>query len=212
MNSKNSVAILTSPNQWFVPYAEVLSKKMAGSKVFNDHSEIGSDFDVVFILGYHKIIGAKYLKLHKHNVVVHESELPYGKGWAPLFWQILENKSQVTFTMFEASSGVDDGDIYMQKTLSLDGSELNEELRRLQAELTVDMCLDFVECYDKYKLPSKQQGEETFYKRRGPKDSKLDVNKTLGEQFNLLRIVDNEEYPAYFEHLGRKYILKITEG
>jgi len=190
----------------------VLSKKMAGSKVFNDHSEIGSDFDVVFILGYHKIIGAKYLKLHKHNVVVHESELPYGKGWAPLFWQILENKSQVTFTMFEASSGVDDGDIYMQKTLSLDGSELNEELRRLQAELTVDMCLDFVECYDKYKLPSKQQGEETFYKRRGPKDSKLDVNKTLGEQFNLLRIVDNEEYPAYFEHLGRKYILKITEG
>jgi len=209
---KFKVAILTSPNQWFIPYAKELSRLITGSELFFSHRDVVKSFDVVFMLGYHRIVKEKFLAKHSHNIVVHASDLPKGKGWAPMFWQILEGKNDIVFTMFEASTGVDDGDIYMQKTLSLDGSELNEELRRLQAELTVDMCLDFVECCDKYKLPSKQQGEETFYKRRGPKDSKLDVNKTLGEQFNLLRIVDNEEYPAYFEHLGRKYILKITEG
>ena len=35
--------------------------------------------------------------------------------------------------MFEAGSGVDDGDIYMQKTLILTGFELNAELREKQA-------------------------------------------------------------------------------
>ena len=35
------------------------------------------------------------------------------------------------------------------------------------------------------------------------------INKTIKEQFNLLRIVNNQEYPAFFEIDGRKYKLTI---
>ena len=40
--------------------------------------------------------------------------------------------------------------------------------------------------------PTIQTGEESFYSRRWLSDSRLDVNKTIVEQFNLLRVVDNQ--------------------
>ena len=205
------VAILTTNNQWFVKYAKILQKQILSSKLFFSHNEIKEKFDIVFILSYHNLIEEEFLKRNKHNIVVHASDLPKGKGWAPMFWQILENKKDIVFSMFEASNGIDNGDIYMKKTLHLNGYELNNELRKKQANFIIDMCLDFIQNYKIYKIPKKQSGDESFYKKRGPKDSKLDINKTIKEQFNLLRIVDNENYPAFFEIDGHKYILKIEE-
>ena len=66
-----------------------------------------------------------------------------------------------------------------------------------------------IEIYDKYKIPIRQTGEETFYKKRNSENSKLDIDKSIKEQFNLLRIVDNDSYPAFFEVDGNRYILKI---
>lgn len=206
-----NVAILTSKNQWFVPYAEELSTKIAGSCVFFDHKEIKADFDVLFILSYHQIIESKYLENNKHNIVVHASALPEGKGWAPMFWQILNGQNKIPFSMFEVSDGVDNGDVYMLRTLELDGGELNVELREKQAAFTIEMCLEFITSYEEYETPKKQSGAETFYTKRKAADSKLDIHKTIEEQFNLLRIVNNDEYPAFFEKNNRTYILKIEE-
>ena len=203
------IAILTSSNQWFVEYTKNLINKIDNSQLFFNHTEIDATFDIVFILSYHNIIEEKYLKPHKHNIVIHASALPLGKGWAPMFWQILEGKNQIPFSMFEASSGVDNGDIYMQKSLQLSGYELNDKLREKQANFTIDMCLDFINNYEKYKIPIRQKGTESFYKKRGKEDSQIDINKTIKEQFNLLRIVDNKEYPAFFELDGHRYVLKI---
>ncbi len=203
------IAIITSPNQWFIDYAKQLNEKIYNSKLFFDHKNIDDNFEIVFILSYHNIIDENYLKKNKHNIVIHASDLPNGKGWAPMFWQVLEGKKSIPFTMFEASCGVDAGDIYMQKNLELTGYELNEELREKQANFTIKMCLEFLENYDKYKTPFAQIGEESFYKKRSFKDSELDINKTIKDQFNLLRIVNNTDYPAFFEIDGYKYSLEI---
>jgi len=203
------IAILTSSNQWFIPYAKKLEDRLKNSKLFFDHKAIDGSYNIVFILSYHTIIEKEYLKLHKHNIVIHAGDLPKGKGWAPMFWQILEGKNEIVFSMFEASDGVDNGDIYMKKTLTLTGFELHDELRKKQAIQTIDMCIEFINNYEKYKIPTKQTGKETFYKKRNPKDSKLDINKSIKEQFNLLRIVDNDNYPAFFEINGHKYKLTI---
>ena len=56
--------------------------------------------------------------------------------------------------------------------------------------------------------PFPQKGEETFYKKRGKSDSELDNNKTIKDNFNLLRVVDNEKYPAFFCLINVKYTLK----
>ena len=49
----------------------------------------------------------------------------------------------------------------------------------------------------------------TFYRKRTPSDSCLDINKSINEQFNLLRVVDNERYPAFFKKNNIKYVVKI---
>ncbi|WP_172399504.1 UDP-4-amino-4,6-dideoxy-N-acetyl-beta-L-altrosamine N-acetyltransferase [Campylobacter jejuni] len=201
------IAILTSPNQWFIPYAKKLNQLIKNSELFLNHKEI-FNFDIVFILSYHQIIDKKFLKQNKHNIVIHASNLPQGKGWAPLFHQIIEGKNEITFSLFEANEKADNGDIYLQKNLKLNGLELYEELREKQATFTLDTCLEFLKLYPNIKA-KKQKGQESFYPKRNPKNSELDINKSLKEQFNLLRIVSNEEFPAFFYKDSKKFILKI---
>ena len=157
------IAILTSLDQWFVPYSEKLHSQIDNSYLFFRHEDIDDSFEVIFILSYHKIIQKEYLKKHKHNIVIHESALPKAKGWAPMFWQVLENINKIPFTLFEANAEIDNGQIYMKEYLSLSGYELNEELREKQAKFTIDMCLKFINNYNKYKIGRKQIGNESFY-------------------------------------------------
>ena len=206
-----NILILTSPNQWFIPYAKLLQEKLPESNLLYNHGEMDKVYDIVFILSYHKIIPLEQLEVNRNNIVIHASALPNGKGWAPMFWQVLEGKNEIPFTMFEASSGVDNGDIYMQEVLHLTGYELNDVLRDKQANFIIEMCLKFIDHYKNYKSPHAQIGEENFYSKRSEKDSELDVNKTIKEQFNLLRIVSNDDYPAFFEIDGHRYIIKIEE-
>ena len=205
------IGVLTSPNQWFVPYAKKLADFFGGARVLFDHEAIEEGFDILFILSYHRIVPPEYLRKNGHNIVVHASDLPKGKGWAPMFWQILEGKNEIPFTLFEAADGVDNGDVYMKRTLKLDGYELNAELRRKQAEFILKMCQEFVKERIYLQKPLPQEGEESFYPKRTPEDSRLDPDKTLREQFNLLRIVDNDAYPAFFEIDGHRYVLKIEK-
>ncbi|TKX34359.1 formyltransferase family protein [Campylobacter taeniopygiae] len=201
------IAILTSPKQWFIEYAKQLQKLINNSQLFYSHEEI-KNFDIVFILSYHKIIEKKFLDKNKHNIIIHASKLPQGKGWSPLFYQINEGKNEIVFSLFEADEKMDNGDIYIQKTLKLNGLELYEELRKKQAQCTIDLCLTFLKNYPNIKA-KKQKGEESFYPKRTPKNSQLDINKTINEQFNLLRTVSNEEFPAFFYKDGKKFIIKI---
>jgi methionyl-tRNA formyltransferase len=57
-----------------------------------------------------------------------------------------------------------------------------------------------------------QAGEPSVYPRRTPADSELCVDKTLREQFNLLRIGNNESWPSFFVLNGHKYILTIKKA
>ena len=52
---------------------------------------------------------ATILALHKNNLVIHASDLPQGKGWSPMPWQIAEGRNDIVFTLFEAVAGVDAG-------------------------------------------------------------------------------------------------------
>lgn len=200
-----------NPDSWIIPYAlhlkKLLEKLNYDVSYTNSHEDIING-EILILLSCEKLF--KQLELNNHNLVVHESALPHGKGWSPLTWQIIEGKNQIPVTLIEASEQIDAGDIYDQIFISLEGNELVDELRKKQGEATIDLLLNFVNNFPNNKR-SKQQGEESFYPRRKPEQSKLDINKTIAEQFNLLRVCDNERYPAWFEHLGLRYIIKIEK-
>lgn len=180
-----------------------------------DQAKFCSDYDAIaegtcaFYLGCLKITPPEILKRNKYNLVVHASDLPEGRGFAPMTWQILEGKNTIPFCLIEAVNEVDAGDIYIKDYLELDGLELCDELRRLQGEKSIELCKKFL-TQETPPKGKKQEGKATIYPRRRPVDSRLDICKTILEQFNLLRTVDNVRYPAYFEHCGQRYNIYIN--
>lgn len=199
-----------NPRSWILPYAKKLKRRLMsrGHRVALVHqASFIKRGDVAVYLACEHFVPAKVRARNARNLVVHESALPKGKGWSPLTWQILEGKREVPITLFEATDRIDAGEIYAQRKLRFRGDELVDELRHAQGEATIALVERFMRAY-----PMKgkaQKGKATFYRRRSPVDSELDPRASLVENFDLLRVVDNERYPAFFRHKGRTYILKI---
>jgi methionyl-tRNA formyltransferase len=199
-----------NPNSWIIPYALQLKSILIKQHevIFtHNHGDVIAG-DVLMLLSCEKLF--KQLNLNKNNLVVHESDLPKGKGWSPLTWQIIEGKNEIPVTLIEATEQVDAGDIYGQEIIVLKGTELVDGLREKQGEATIKLLLNFIENYPNNER-KKQEGEESFYPRRKSEHNQLDIHKTIAEQFNLLRVCDNERYPAWFEIHREKFIIKIEK-
>jgi len=215
-NRQLSIVILSDRETWMnIWIAKLLASFVIRGHVISWVNELQDipEGDVCFILSYGKLVKADIRVRNKNNLVVHASDLPKGKGWSPLSWQILEGKNKIVVTLFEAEDAVDSGEIYLQDNIQFEGDELVGELRRKQAEITLNLSCDFINQYPVVLQKSRQQyGNHTFYPKRESVDSQLNPNKTIAEQFNLLRIVDNDRYPAYFEWKGESYTLKIEKS
>ena len=168
--------------------------------------------DILFILGFFKIVKPEILKRNKTNIVVHESALPRGRGWSPMSWLVLEGASEIPLTLFEAVEKVDAGRIYLHAKVKLVGHELLPEIRQKVAAAMMRLCEKFVDSYPSILARGvEQRGKPSYYRRRTPYDSRLDPDQSIAAQFNLLRIADNEGYPAFFEYRRATYLLKIEK-
>lgn len=201
--------LIDNPNSWMVPFAskfaEKLKEKGYESRVFHSHEEVEKG-DLLVLLSCEKKFTR--FEMNKYNLVVHESNLPLGKGWSPLTHQILEGKNKIPIILLEADKEFDSGDILLKDYIRLNGTELIDEIRIIQAEKTFKLIETFLLDHKNIK-GIKQSGVETFYPKRSPSDSELDKNKSLIENFNLLRVVDNHRYPGYFIFNDVRYRLKI---
>lgn len=209
------ICIVFDEDSWIFPFVldlEIKLKKLGHFVTILNTFDSTNCYDIVFLLSYSKIVPEDLLRLNKNNIVVHESALPNGKGWSPLTWQILDGKNEIPITLFEASSVIDSGNIYIQDVIRFNGSELIDELHNKQGNATVSLCIEFVSKYTFYIEHAKhQKGDSSYYRKRIPADSELDINDTIKNQFNLLRVVDNKRYPAFFLYEGERFYLYISK-
>jgi methionyl-tRNA formyltransferase len=212
MKQSSVISILVDNESWILPYAEKLVQNLKSQGY--DSILVRRQEDIVqgwicFFLGCIRLVNPIHLNRNEHNLVVHESALPKGRGFAPMAWQILEGSNQIPISLIDASRDeADAGAIWLQDTIYLTGSELAPEWRELQGEKTVEICSRFIGEYKQLK-PLAQTESITWYPRRTPLDSELDLDKTLREQLNLLRIVDNDRYPAFIKVYGKKLVIKV---
>lgn len=210
------LSIISDANSWINAFIPPLSQVWAsnGHQVtwVKDH-ELLSEGDCAFFLGYGSIVPDEILRQHVHNLVVHESDLPRGRGWSPLTWQILEGKNEIPIVLFESEKNVDSGVIYFSDVMHFEGHELIDEMRCVQAHKTFSLCNQFVDNYPQVVMKGRaQEGTPSYYRRRSFEDSELEINKSLKDQFSLLRVVDNDYYPAYFVINGHRYVLSIKKS
>lgn len=209
------ITILVDNDSWILPYAEKLLENLGNQGYVSKLARRAEDIEqgwICFLLGCVRLVRPKYLERNQFNLVVHESALPKGRGFAPMAWQILNGENEIPICLLEASADeADAGDIWLQDTIQLTGMELVPEWRAAQGEKTIELCARFVNEYEQLQ-PIPQTGSPSWYPRRTPLDSELDLDKPLGEQLNLLRVVDNERYPAYIKLGDQKLIIKVEHG
>lgn len=210
-----SIAILSDRASWMNDYIQelLLDWLIAGHRVLwvYDKEDLRPG-DFCFYLSCGQIVPTNILSQFRHNLVVHESDLPKGKGWSPLTWQILEGKNRIPATLFEAAEKVDSGVIYAQEWMGFKGHELIDELREVQAKATIKLCKRFVDGYPQILGEAREQvGESDYYPRRLPNDSFINPEKSISELFAQLRVADSDRYPSFFNKLDHMYKISLEK-
>lgn len=210
------IQILISKNSWANTYKKNIKKKLIkftkNIKFINNHTKLKPNTDINIIFSYFKKIPKKYLLYSKNNLIPHESKLPKGKGMSPLTWQILENKDRIFFSLIEASDKIDSGVIYFNKKIIIKKTLLFEEIKKIQLNENLKLIEKFIRSFKKNKVKGfKQFGKSSFYRKRTPNDSELNINVSIKKQFNLLRVCDNKNFPSFFKINGKKYKIFISK-
>lgn len=208
------IAVVVDNPSWVLPWAErlVAEANAAGdaARLLRDNAEVEDGTAVAFYLGCVKITPPAVLARARRNLVVHASDLPKGRGFSPLTWQIIAGINRIPVCLLDAAESVDAGPVIYRDWIDYRGDELIDELRGPMGEMHVTLPMRFLGAATPPQgVP--QQGEPSVHPRRRPNDSRLDPEKSLASQFDLLRTVDNEKYPAWFELRGARYVLKIEK-
>jgi methionyl-tRNA formyltransferase len=179
--------------------------------LLNRVNEIAFGGDILFLISCSEIIRTTTKSLFSHVLVLHASDLPLGRGWSPHIWDVLAGKQSITLSLLEAKEPVDTGDIWIKEVIQLNGRELFDEINKLlfKAELNLIKwaCLNYKCC-----CPIPQESlKSDYFRKRTPNDSELNINDTLDNQFNLLRVCDPSRFPAFFYKDGQKYTIRIEK-
>lgn len=211
MKNKYKVTfLLDKKNLWIENALRNYNFKLNSKYLFNitKNPKKIKNQDIVFPLSYTKKLDANFLKKNKLVLIPHPSKLPEGKGFAPLQYQILQNKKKFYISLIQAVNKIDSGPIFIQNSFKLKGDELSDQIRKIQGIQVLKIINEFLKKYPNVKSKN-QKLNNNFNKRRYPKDSELDINMTIKQLFNKMRINDNNLYPSFFYYRKHKFILKI---
>lgn len=212
LKSRRVSVVIDNPS-WVLPWGKELVTLLCASGdravLVNRQADVPKG-EVAFYLGCLRITPPDVLARNHRNLIVHASDLPRGRGFSPLTYQIIEGLNRIPVCLLEAAEVVDSGRVIYREWIAYEGHELIGELRQKLGAMTVELCRRFMEEPASPRgVP--QQGEPSVYPRRRPADSALNPEQTIAGQFDLLRTVDNDSYPAYFDFRGHRYVIRIEK-
>lgn len=191
--------IILSEKQWNVNLANDLTKLTGDSWVLISEKENFTETELrklnpkkIFIPHWSYIIPSEIYK-NFTCVVFHMTDLPYGRGGSPLQNLIVRGYKETKISAIKVEEGLDTGDIYLKKKLSLNG-KAKEIFERANCVI-LEMITEIVKTDPK---PSKQIGEACFFKRRTSEMSSIQDLEQLEQIYDYIRMLDAEGYPKAF--------------
>ena len=173
-------------------------------------NEVPPEGDILFLVSCSEFVTKPIRQRFRYTLVLHASDLPQGKGWSPHVWSILQGASKITVSLINAEDEIDSGDIWQKVTFDLDGTELYQEINQKLFAAELSLIEWACKHIDNAKSQA-QQGEQSYFKRRSPEHSRIDPELSLAEQFDLLRVCDEERFPAYFDFRGQRYRIRLEK-
>jgi len=146
---------------------------------------------------------------------VHASLLPQYRGAAPINWAIINGEKETGVTIFKLKHEIDTGDILLQQTLTIEGTDtagaLHDKLKLKGADLLVQAMRGLAE-NSIQSIPQSLRPIRDHELKHAPKifkeTCKIDWTKPAYEIYNLVRGLC--PYPAAFTELYNKNIKVYT--
>ena len=188
---------------------DICSQGLDATLVFDKVDLQGGD--ILFLVSCSQMIREAERKKYKVTLVLHASDLPERRGWSPHIWSILDGANQITVSLLEASDPVDTGAIWLKTQFFLEDHELLPEINTKLFTAELLLMTQAVEQFETIKPTKQISNPGPYMSKRSPADSQLDPDKTIAEQFDLLRVVDSQRFPAFFNYHGKRYLIKIEK-
>lgn len=183
--------------------------------ICDNHEKIPANADIVFVLNYDKIIPIHFFNLYKFGmIVIHSSDLPNGRGWAPIYNSINNSDEEFVITALKINEKVDRGDIIMKLRIKKPKFITNKNLRDIDEDGTILLVNKIIELVSTgmnefFKGIPQNSCNTVYNKRRTKKDNLINFDETINN--SLLHILaTNEDYPAYIELEGEKIYISAT--
>lgn len=169
--------------------------------------------DLLFLVSCSEIITAQDRSAYGASLVLHASDLPKGRGWSPHIWELSQGADAITLSLLEAEDRVDTGRIWKKVHIPVPKHALWDEINSLLFQAEIDLIEFAIANFGAIDPEPQADGiPATYYPRRTPLDSRIDPFRSIAEQFDLIRVCDSNRFPAYFDYLGHRYLLKIEKS
>lgn len=170
--------------------------------------DITNDYQLVIVSNYDQIIPEEYFKLPRYGVVViHSSDLPKGRGWAPIYNSIYNKEIDYVISLIKIDKKVDAGNMLLKIRVKKPQYIDNNNLRKIDEEAIIILVEKFLEIIkkNKKKLVGQKQNNtlSTYFSKREVDQNKIDENKSIKEQIHKI-LATNKSYASFIEIDGER--------
>jgi len=199
MDNTLNTFLLLSEKSWHNDMFHALAVSLPGEWIrINRKEEFTEELlsrlqpDIIFIPHWSYIIPPAIFEKFE-CIVFHMTDLPFGRGGSPLQNLIVLGYKETVISALRVEEGLDTGDIYLKKKLSLHGtaSDIFERSALVIKEMIEKIIKDKL-------LPVPQNGELVTFKRRGKQDGDISALVDMEKVYDYIRMLDCEGYPNAF--------------
>ena len=196
------------------PLAEHHGFELARTHQVNDPSLVEriADLDpaVIFVIGWSQLIKRDLLDCPRHGCVgIHPTDLPEGRGRAPIPWTILKGLTRTASTMFFLTEGVDDGDVIGRVPVDVDPREtaatLYDKHREAHVRLVQEHAADLIS--GSAARTPQQHDRATYWEARRPEDGRIAPSVPVLDADRLVRAVTHPFPGAFVERADGSRLL-----
>jgi len=165
------------------------------------------DYRLIVLWSYRKVL--RELPPSNNVILFHSSDLPEGRGWAPIYHAIADNHEFYVISGIFAAPEVDSGDVIVKAHFRIRPEHTAADVRRFDSEISIMLVAKILDHFGNTPfVGTPQSGQGGFRPRRRLDDNEVDVTKPLSELIPHLRACE-ERNPAYFAYQGCRYLISI---
>jgi len=166
------------------------------------------EFRLVVLWSYRKIL--REIPPNVNVILFHSSDLPDGKGWAPIYHAMADGYDAHTICGIFAAPEVDNGDIIVKARFRIQPYHTASILRLFDKEISIMMIATILQRFrDSPIIGMPQVGIGSYRPKRRPKDNEIDISRPFVELIPHLRACEKRS-PAYFVKQGHKYYVEVV--